>query len=168
MEWYFARGEFLTIGGFYKDITNPIEEQLSSGFGGGDQGASTFVNSPEAELYGFEFEFQKNFAIDEKFTEGMLGRLAQGKELVLITNYTWSNSDVTGGTFPVTQFLGNGQPQIPPAQATIPGDRSLQGQSDHLANLQNRLRGTTKKILVRRCSSTMRASASVKSAAAHQ
>lgn len=136
IEWYFSRGEFLTIGGFYKEITNAIEEIASSGLAGGDQGGSSFVNSPDAELYGFEFEFQKNFAVDEWFDSGWLGTWAQDKELVFISNYTWSQSDVQASFFPVTQFLGNGQPQVPPSVIPIAGDRSLQGQSDHIANVQ--------------------------------
>ena len=134
VEYYFARGEYVTIGGFYKDITNPIEEINSSGFAGGDQGGTSFVNAPEAELYGLEFEFQKNFAIDQWFDSGWLGGWASTKELVFISNYTFSKSDVTGGPALVTQFLGNGTPIT--TSATITGDRSLQGQSDHLANVQ--------------------------------
>lgn len=132
IEWYFARGEFMTIGGFYKDITNPIEEINSSGFAGGDQGGTSFINSPSAELYGVEFEFQKNFGLED--WDGWFGRWGETKELVLITNYTYTQSDVTGGPATVTQFLGNGQPLT--TAVTVNGDRSLQGQSDHLANLQ--------------------------------
>ncbi|RZO63841.1 MAG: hypothetical protein EVA70_08900 [Parvularculaceae bacterium] len=133
-EWYFSRGEFFTIGAFYKEITNPIEELNSSGFGGGDQGASTFVNSPEAEIYGLEFEFQKNFEISEWFDGGWLGHFAETKELVFITNYTYTQSDVTGGQVPFTFFLANGTPQT--TITSIEGDRALQGQSDHIANVQ--------------------------------
>ncbi len=135
MEWYFARGEFLTIGGFYKDIKNPIEEINASGIAGGDQGASSFVNSESAELFGLEFEFQKNFIAEEIFKEGWLGQWAQGKDLVLITNYTWTQSDVTGQPFPIAQFLGNGQLSSPIPFST-PSGRSLEGQSDHIANVQ--------------------------------
>ena len=135
LEWYFARGEFLTIGGFYKDIQDPIEQITGSALAPGDAGAATFVNSPEAELYGVEFEFQKNFAIDQVWTDGWLGRWSQGKELVFITNYTWSQSDVTGGTADISQFNATGQ-LTDPIPVTIDGDRSLQGQSDHLANVQ--------------------------------
>jgi len=133
-EWYFARGEFLTVGGFYKDIQNPIEQINNSGFAGGDQGGASFVNAPSAELYGFEFEFQKNFPVDRWFESGWLGQWASSKELVLITNYTYTKSDVTGGPGIVTQFLGNGAPIA--TAVTITGGRSLEGQSDHLANVQ--------------------------------
>ena len=135
IEWYFNRGEFLTIGGFYKDISNPIEEINASALGGGDQGASTFVNSPSAELYGLEFEFQKNFVAEEIFQDGWLGQWAQGKDLVFITNYTWTQSDVDANlNLPVSQFLGNGAPIS--STVFLPGGRSLEGQSDHIANVQ--------------------------------
>lgn len=133
-EWYFGRDEYLTLGGFYKEIDNPIEELTASGLGGGDQGRSTFVNSNSAEVYGFEFEFQKNFPMDELFTSGWLGGFAQGKDLVFISNYTYTQSDVDGGQSPIGVFLANGTLQ--PSTISIAGDRSLQGQSDHLANLQ--------------------------------
>ncbi|MEO0695749.1 MAG: TonB-dependent receptor [Pseudomonadota bacterium] len=134
VEWYFARGEFLTIGGFYKDIENPIEEITNSALGGGDVGRSTFVNSESAEVYGGEFEFQKNFAVDEWFTEGWLGQWASTKELVFITNYTYTQSDVDGGVAPIGVFLANGTLQ--PSTLSVASGRSLQGQSDHIANVQ--------------------------------
>lgn len=133
-EWYFARGEYLTLGAFYKDITNPIEEITNSALGGGDIGRSSFVNSESAELYGFEFEYQRNFALDEWFKDGWLGQWAASKELVFISNYTFTQSDVTGGVAPIGVFLANGTLQ--PATLSIASNRSLQGQSDHLANLQ--------------------------------
>lgn len=135
MEWYFGRGEFLTLGGFYKDIDNPIEEINASGIAGGDQGASSFVNSESAELYGLEFEFQKNFIAEDIFKDGWLGQWAQGKDLVFITNYTWTQSDVTGQPFPIAQFLGNGTLSTP-IEFSTPSGRSLEGQSDHIANVQ--------------------------------
>ncbi|MEO1014888.1 MAG: TonB-dependent receptor [Pseudomonadota bacterium] len=133
-EYYFGREQYVTLGGFYKEITNPIEEITASGLGGGDAGRSTFVNSDSAEVYGFEFEFQKNFAIDEWFDGGWLGGWASTKELVFVSNYTFTQSDVTGGVAPVSLFNANGTLQE--ATFTVVSDRALQGQSDHLANVQ--------------------------------
>ncbi len=131
LEYYFARGQFVTIGGFYKDITNPIETTTSQQ---GGSSVQTFVNAPGAQLYGFEVEYEQNFALGDWF-----GQRFDSKDLVIKTNYTFSQSDVdTDGT--VTQSLiVTGQPAIADvvdASAFIVDGRSLQGQSDHLFNLQ--------------------------------
>ena len=60
-EWYFGRGQFVTLGGFYKDISNPIETINGSGLLPGDLGGSTFVNAPEAELLWLRIRIPKEF-----------------------------------------------------------------------------------------------------------
>ncbi|MBI1392081.1 MAG: outer membrane beta-barrel protein [Alphaproteobacteria bacterium] len=131
-EYYFSRGQFVTIGGFYKDLTNPIEDAFALQAGG--LPIQTYINAPSAELYGFEFEFEKNFLLDD------LGwYVLADKELVIKTNYTWSDSSVSSdGTVTVRQTAAGGgfQPLVLPGANFIVDGRPLQGQSTHLVNFQ--------------------------------
>ena len=55
-EWYIAEREFLSVGGFYKYFTDPIESfQLNSG---GGETITTFANIPSAQNIGAELEWQ--------------------------------------------------------------------------------------------------------------
>ncbi|MEZ5897494.1 MAG: TonB-dependent receptor [Parvularculaceae bacterium] len=126
-EYYFSRGQFITLGGFYKDITNPIEV-TSTQIGGAD--AQTFVNAPSAKLYGFEVEFEKNFPLGGRWSS---------KDLVFKTNYTWSKSKVSADgdvTTAVVNSQSGAVANVSPAAGFIVDGRSLQGQSSHLFNLQ--------------------------------
>ncbi|MDP1643788.1 MAG: TonB-dependent receptor [Phenylobacterium sp.] len=125
-ERYFDRGQFATLGAFYKDIDKPIESVVNETGGGLQQ---TFLNAPRAVLYGLEAEFKKTF-------EPQLGMAFVDNQRWLIgANYTWTQAQVkvSGGdqVFPLT---GLGQP-APAANFVIDGSR-LQGTSEHIANLQ--------------------------------
>lgn len=125
-ERYFDRGQFATLGAFYKDIDKPIESVVNETGGGLQQ---TFLNAPRAVLYGLEAEFKKTF-------EPQLGMAFIDNQRWLIgANYTWTKAEVkvSGGdqVFPLT---GLGQP-APAANFVIDGSR-LQGTSEHIANLQ--------------------------------
>ncbi|MEO1251899.1 MAG: TonB-dependent receptor [Pseudomonadota bacterium] len=123
-EFYLGRNQFLTLAGFYKDIENPIDEiQFSTtdfGF------ASTFINSPEARLFGGEFEYRTNFEIgwNDWF---------QSREWLFSVNYTYTNSEIradendliverNGSLTPGDQFGLDGQPLV--------------GTPEHIANAQ--------------------------------
>ena len=135
-EYYFSANQFFTIGGFYKDFTDPIEEFIFNGLG--ESNATSFLNAPSAELYGLEVEFEK------KWDLGSLGfkhDFWAGKDFVLRSNYTYTDSSVSAdGDVSITP------PSVNPAQGVTPlvlsaaglytDGRALQGQSDHLANLQ--------------------------------
>ena len=59
LEYYMGRNQFITVAGFFKDITNPIEEvQYSTA---SFVFETTFINSPKAELYGLELEYRTRF-----------------------------------------------------------------------------------------------------------
>ncbi|MEM9170064.1 MAG: TonB-dependent receptor [Pseudomonadota bacterium] len=137
-EWYFSRGQFATIGFFYKDLTNPIEEFDTAL--GGDRVRTSFYNAPSAELWGMELEFEKNFDLDLMGDDSWLGRWGRGKELVFKTNYTWSDSSVSAdGTVirsaPSAQ-LNDILPLIDDAANVLVDGRRLQGQSVHIFNAQ--------------------------------
>jgi len=134
-EYYFSRGQFITIGGFYKDITNPIEESLLQT---GDDILTTYINAPSAELYGVEFEYEKRFILGDIFKEGYWGSFAEDKDLVFSTNYTYSQSSVgVDGTVSTPVFAGtNVAANTADAENFFVEGRSLQGQSDHIVNFQ--------------------------------
>ncbi|MBD3833129.1 TonB-dependent receptor domain-containing protein [Brevundimonas bullata] len=126
-EWYFERQQYLTLGVFYKLLEKPIESSVV------DQGASisqTFLNAPEAVVQGAEIELKKYF----EFPSAGLDFVAN-KRWLMSGNYTYSNSEVRvgEGDMVITQnSLGVAQPA---SFYVVDGSR-LQGQSDHVANLQ--------------------------------
>ncbi|WP_189587150.1 TonB-dependent receptor domain-containing protein [Litorimonas cladophorae] len=136
VEYYFGRKQFVTLGGFYKDFTDPIEEFIFNGLG--ESNATSFLNAPSAELFGVEAEFEKVIPFDKL---GLKSDKFASKEFIIRANYTYTDSSVSAnGDVSITP------PSVNPAQGVSPlvlsaeglyGDgRKLQGQSDHLANLQ--------------------------------
>lgn len=131
-EYYFGRDERLTVSGFYKNITNPIET-ISFVTGGAIQ--TTFANAPKATLYGAELDVQKYIPLD---TLG--SSFFETRRVLVAVNYTYTKSKIkvaagdttvfpfTGETVAATEFFRDGQP--------------LTGQSDHVANLQLGLSST--------------------------
>jgi outer membrane receptor protein involved in Fe transport len=129
-EWYFDRGQRLTVAGFYKEIDRPIEAvavQVGSSF------FTTFANAPSAELYGVEFELEKRFGLD---TLGD-GAFWANRSLVVIANYTYSQSQISVGPDDTTiSFSSAPGTTLASNVFDINGDLRLTGQSDHLVNLQ--------------------------------
>ena len=125
-EYYFDRGQTLSFGVFYKDLDRPVESVVVT------QSASvfqTYLNAPRAILYGAEAEFKRVF--DSPFEAAFL----RDKEFLVQANYTYSSSEVKAGSgdevFPL-QAGGQGRP----ATDFVTDGSRLQGQSEHLANLQ--------------------------------
>ncbi len=114
-EWYFASGESLTIGAFYKDFTNPIE-QSSRALGEGR--LITYVNGQSAELKGIEVEVEKILPVQEWFGWDWFGT----RELFVKAN----GSYIDGETRTAEADLG----------VVTNAVRSFQGQSEWLANIQ--------------------------------
>jgi TonB-dependent receptor len=132
-EWYFSRGQFATVGLFYKDITNPIEDAILST----EVDRSSFANAPSAELMGVEVEYERNFALADLFGEN---DFTLDKDFVFKTNYTYTQSEVSAGdndNIVLPNISGQGvTASVVPASAFIEDGSSLVGQSDHLFNLQ--------------------------------
>lgn len=126
-EWYFDRQQYVTAGIFWKQLEKPIESSVV------DQGSSisqTFLNAPSAKVQGFEIEAKKYF----EFPESGIGFIADKRWLVQ-ANYTWSDSEVqvdAGDTVITQNSLGVAQPA---SFYIIDGSR-MQGQSEHVANMQ--------------------------------
>ncbi|GLQ21284.1 TonB-dependent receptor domain-containing protein [Algimonas porphyrae] len=138
LEYYFGANQFITIGGFYKDLTNPIEEFV---FDEADGNITTsFLNAPSAEVFGLELEFEKTFAIPANIP--LFENLMGGQDFVVRSNYTYVDSSVSAdGT---VNILSNSAanlsqisaPNVVNAAGLYTDGRRLQGQSDHLANVQ--------------------------------
>lgn len=125
-ERYFQSGQFATVGVFYKDIDKPIESVVNETGSGLQQ---TFLNAPRAVIYGGEAEFKKVF-------EPELGvEWIDALRWLVAANYTYAKSEVKVKAgdivFPLTTL---GQPAVA-SNFIIDGTR-LQGQSEHLANVQ--------------------------------
>ncbi|MGQ4583974.1 TonB-dependent receptor domain-containing protein [Lysobacter sp. F60174L2] len=124
-EWYFDQGEYFSAGLFYKDIEHPVEMVLNGRSGSSWQ--QSFINAPAAVVHGLELDFRKYLASPFDW----LG----DSRLFLGANYTWSDSEVQVDEGDVTYTLaGNGRPQSA-SELVLDGSR-MQGQSEHLANLQ--------------------------------
>jgi len=126
-EWYFARQQFLTAGIFYKDLDKPVEAQIVDV---GNQRQQSFLNAPQATILGAEVEVKKYF----EFAEAGMPFVANKRWLVQ-ANYTYSDSEVEVGADDTVLTLGNaGTPES--AAFFIQDGSRLQGQSEHVANLQ--------------------------------
>lgn len=133
-EYYFGRGRFITLGGFYKKLKNPIEEAIDRDLGGFE--FVSFINAPSAKLYGAEFEFENTWAVSDIVDWGFVST----KDLVFKTNYTFSKSEVsndgdvsTSALNPLTRIV---EEFVLPGSSVFEDGRALQGQSKHLFNLQ--------------------------------
>lgn len=125
-ELYFDRGQALTAGVFFKQLDRPVEsivvQQSASVF-------QTYLNAPEAVLYGAEVDFKR------VFESPIRGAFFDTKEFLIQANYTYTTSDVKAGEGDVVFPLqAGGQPR--PARDYIVDGARLQGQSEHIANLQ--------------------------------
>lgn len=122
-EWYFGEGEFLTGGVFYKKLDNPIESVVNEA---GATVQQTYLNAPEALLYGAEVEVKKYVDLPE---------WSSGSRLFVAANYTYSESEVKVSAGDVVFPLSSvGVPRD--ATDYIRDGSALQGQSKNLANMQ--------------------------------
>jgi outer membrane receptor protein involved in Fe transport len=124
-EWYFEAGEYLTAGLFYKQIDKPIESTVN------ESGAvvfQSFFNAPRAEVHGIEFDAKKYFPLPAG------GNWLGDNRLYAAANYTWSDSKVSANAGDTVQPFGFAEPL--PALLFVQDGSKLQGQSDHIANVQ--------------------------------
>jgi TonB-dependent receptor len=125
-EWYFGSKQFLNAGVFYKDIDRPIEVIVG---GSTADIVTTFINAPRAVLYGAEFEVRKYTRLFETVP------FFADKRFLTALNYTYSKSEVR--VEPDDEvFPASGAGRASPASLFFRDGQPLQGQSDHLLNLQ--------------------------------
>lgn len=129
LEYYFGRGNRLSLAGFYKDLKNPIEPYVSIG---ADTSFTTrFANAPTAQLYGAELEFQYSYGLYD------WGGWFDSKQLVLVTNYTYTQSELKVAAGDTTQVFTAGVGAVGVNADLFFNDGDpLTGQSDHLVNVQ--------------------------------
>lgn len=131
VEYYPARGERMSLAGFFKRIDKPIEAIATVDASGQLQISN--ANAPQADLFGAEAEVVKFVGLS-----GIGGSYFDTRRLVLSANYTYSKSKLRvrdGDT--TTLFPGNiDSPLIAPASQVFIDGSPLTGQSEHLANLQ--------------------------------
>ena len=129
-EYYFARDQFMTLGLFYKDLTNPIEEILVPA----ETLQTTFINAPAAEMYGFEVEYEQMLPMERWTGLGFF----DARDLQIKANYTWSDSKISADG----EVAFNVGTNLNPVRGTtaaagrIEDGRRMQGQSEHIVNLQ--------------------------------
>ena len=126
-EWYFARQQFVTAGVFYKKLDKPVEAVIVDV---GNQRQQSFLNAPEATIIGAEVEAKKYF----EFPDNSMSFIANKRWLVQ-ANYTFSNSEVSVDPSDTVLTLGGAGTPEQAAFFITDGSR-LQGQSEHVANLQ--------------------------------
>ncbi|WP_119082275.1 TonB-dependent receptor domain-containing protein [Altererythrobacter sp. B11] len=130
-EYYLTSQSRLSLAGFYKKIDSPIEAFMT-----GD-GSISYANAPEANLYGAELEAQYFYDLVD------WGGWFETKQLVLIGNYTYTQSKLKVGDETILIDQGGNASQFPANQIFTDG-APLVGQSDHLLNLQLGLEDTDK------------------------
>ena len=69
-EWFFNSNDNLTLGVFYKDIDDPIE-QVFQNISSSAEPNRIFTNQESAELTGVEFNFRKEVALDASYTQSL-------------------------------------------------------------------------------------------------
>ena len=114
LEWYPTPTESLTLGGFWKGYTDPIEQILQIRAGGSGQ-IFTFENSRRADVFGIEFGGRMEFSHIREWLDGP-GFI---DDIYFMANVAFLFSSV--------QVSGDG--------IDIPG-RQLTGQADYTLNLQ--------------------------------
>lgn len=125
-EYYFGRNESFTVSTFYKQLDRPVESVVVT------QSASRFqsyLNAPEATLYGAEIEFKKIFNGPESIP------FLATKDLLVQANYTYTDSEVKAGAGDEVFPLAAGGQSRPATDFIRDGSR-MTGQSEHVANLQ--------------------------------
>jgi outer membrane receptor protein involved in Fe transport len=125
-EWYFGARQFLTAGLFFKTIDSPVEQILNVQ---GGEVQTTFLNAPKADLYGAEVEVRKYFELPRTLL------LIGSKRFLVGANYTFTRSELKVEDGDVVFPFSRGGEGVAATDFFIDG-QSLQGQSDHLANLQ--------------------------------
>lgn len=108
-EFYPKAGQLISVSAFYKDLTNPIENNIITGSTAASKSIS-YINAPKAFIAGAEFEIRHDLEFINPGSTFL-------KNLVYSANAAWIKSEVDFGN-----------------AVTIKNKRPLQGQSPYLIN----------------------------------
>ncbi|WP_425490802.1 TonB-dependent receptor domain-containing protein [Luteimonas cellulosilyticus] len=125
-EWFFSPGEYFTAGVFYKDIDKPVEANINTRSGGAI--FQSYLNAPAATLYGVELDAKKYLELPN------MGDWLARHRFYIGGNYTWSDSEIQADAGDTVQ--PNGYPAPVDATLFVQDGDQMQGQADHIANLQ--------------------------------
>lgn len=113
-DWYFDQGEFVSIGAFYKEFTDPIETVILPGAAQ----ITSFDNAETAENFGVEFELYTTL----DFIGRWWGETTWWSKWYVNTNYAWIDSTIE---------LSEQNSAVQTSSS-----RPLQGQSPYVWNFQ--------------------------------
>jgi TonB-dependent receptor len=113
-EIYPRAGELISLGGFYKNFTDPIELRLNSA-SVATRRQYQFQNAEKATLYGVEAEFRKSLSFISDKAAWLSNLYFNGNVSVIFSEVVLGNIDASGNKLASTQ-------------------RPLQGQSPYLIN----------------------------------
>lgn len=130
-EWYFGAADSMSLGIFYKDFTDPIEQGKVQA----QNDIFTWFNAEEAYLQGVEYDFRKELRLADWF--GIESEGWDESPLNLFTlsaNFSYIDSEVTllGSDETAADVPITGGRNIAQLNAN---ERPLTGQSDYLGNI---------------------------------
>lgn len=127
LEYYMGRNQFVTAAAFFKEIENPIEEQINELSSLVYQ--TTYINAPKAELFGFELEYRNRFDIP------LEGKWWQDRDWIFSTNYTFTSAEliIDAGD---QVFSGSENRDILATDLGLNNGDKLQGTPENIFNLQ--------------------------------
>ncbi|MEM7640110.1 MAG: TonB-dependent receptor [Pseudomonadota bacterium] len=127
LEYYMGRNQFVTAAAFFKEIDNPIEEQINELSSLVYQ--TTYINAPKAELFGAELEFRTRFEMPLQ-QQWFLDR-----DWIFSTNYTYTSAELVVDPTDLV-FSGSENRDILATDLGLNDGDKLQGTPENIFNLQ--------------------------------
>ncbi len=127
LEYYMGRNQFVTAATFFKEIENPIEEQINELSSLVYQ--TTYINAPMAELFGFELEYRNRF--DMPFDHPWF----LDRDWIFSTNYTFTSAELVVDPTDLV-FSGSENRDIFATDLGLSDGDKLQGTPENIFNLQ--------------------------------
>lgn len=127
LEYYMGRNQFVTAAAFFKEIENPIEEQINELSSLVYQ--TTYINAPKAELLGLELEYRNRFSMPFE------GTWWQDRDWIFSTNYTFTSAELVVGDADMI-FSGSENRNILASDLGLTDGDKLQGTPENIFNLQ--------------------------------